>query len=195
MVSMASADLDAAVDEHLIGDEPAEGTAAEVRAVAQHHRQLLHHEPRSKYTKKDQVKPAWMVTDPYALIAGTPDLGKATDDLLTTDIPGKPGAKQWTYACVLIALAKLDEGYRTTKELTKTDPGRIEDAVQALHEYYVDNDVQYDDSATRFSIMKRWGYTPVWVGKCPWTSLPSQVALPAEQTYCISSTSRATRSW
>ncbi|HEX6022796.1 MAG TPA: hypothetical protein VFZ00_12425 [Solirubrobacter sp.] len=186
MESLSIADLQVAVDRDVVAEDAEKGTSAEAMKVAQHQRQLLHYDPAEKFTKKEQVKPAWMVTDPHALVPGAPDLGLATDNLLTTDVPGKKGTKQWAYACVLIALAKLDEGYKKVKSLTHANVTTLEAAVQALHKYYVENDVQYDDSSTRFEIMKDWGYAPIWVGKAKFydfTKSPDFPGLKKDQTY------------
>ena len=186
MASVSTADLQAAVDRDVVAGDAEKGTSVEAMKVAQHQRQLLHFDPAKKFTKKEQVKPAWVVTDPHALTPGVPDLGLATDDLLTTDVPTAKGTKQWTYACVLIALAKLDTGFTKVKSLTYVKATSLESAVQAVHKYYVENEVQYDDSSTRFELMKDWGYTPIWVGKAKFHDFTKAADFPGlskGQTY------------
>jgi len=69
------------------------------------------------------------------------------------------------------------------KRLTNTNSKVLKDSVQALHKYYVENDVRYDDTSTRLKVMDEWGYEIIFAGEVPWTDLPLHVALKRNKDY------------
>ena len=110
------------------------------------------------------------------------DLPGPDANLKTTIIPGEKSS-YWGYACVLIALVKLDTGLAKTTALVRQRPPSEDDAVQMLHKYYVTKGVQYDDTSTRFQIMDEWGYTPIFTGKSTWEDITLHAEFTTQGKY------------
>lgn len=118
---------------------------------------------------------------PKDYIPQAPDLPPAGTSL-QDKIPGKMGAKWWEYACVLIALVK-QEGYDSVNEKTDGDADNLNDAVQALHNYYKGKGIEYDDSSTRGAMMREWGYDLIFSGPVSFTNLRKHISLSAGKKY------------
>jgi hypothetical protein len=151
----------------------------EAAAAAVSHNQVLDR-PANRFKSASTLREARRaVMRPKDFLPGAPDLPGVGVDLLTTEIPGdKDKSKYITYACVLFALLK-DDGFAKAKDITKkqTFPSDLYQAVQALHDHYVGEDVQYDDGSVRNSVMTRWGYTMLWAGETDWDKLSAEISL------------------
>jgi hypothetical protein len=70
------------------------------------------------------------------------------------------------------------------KSLTTKDcGGDLDKSVQALHDYYVAQNTQFDDSSARTAIMTDWGFTLVFSGNCAWMDVAAQMALDPKKVY------------
>ena len=104
--------------------------------------------------------------------------------LRETKVPKMGKLTYYHYTCALIALVKND-GMAKAKELAKTigtpESSLVDtpSAVYALHDYYMTNNVQYDDSSTRFQVMAQWGYDMVFSGESNWLTLGKEIELAA----------------
>ena len=156
--------------------------AAALRNVAVDVDRLLVHTPKKKYAKTNELDIKWVMSNPEDFIPGANDLPGANADLKTTRIPNEEGY-YWEYACVLIALVQLDPGMTKTQLLLGQQPASQDAAVQALHTYYVNKKVYYDDTSTRVKLMGDWGYTPVFAGDCAFEDLAQHVTLTPQGKY------------
>lgn len=157
--------------------DPAGATAVALGDAAVDHNRLLKHSHGTTYASPDAVKTELVMAKPDDFVPGKDDLPGADVNLFTQIKGGEPGKLYWEYACVLVALAKLDPNWAKAKALTKTNPGTIEQMVQHLHKYYKTKGVMYDDTSTRFRVMDEWGYKPIYFGKTTWKDLPKHVEL------------------
>jgi hypothetical protein len=161
------------------------GTSRLLSATARAHNRIMQYGPGMTYSSAEDVGAEW-VQLPEDFIAQKPDLPKATADPLTEKIPGSKvqGATYWAYVCVLIALIK-QEGFDAVHKLAggKTAPTSEPQAVKALHGYYKNLNIEYDDSSTRFRVMRDWGYTMVFSGNTSWEDLPTWIPLKQGKKY------------
>lgn len=157
-------------------------TAGKLGDVAVDHNRLLDRPTGKKYRRPDELDIKWVLSDPGDFVPGANDLPGPDADLKTTKIAGGDGY-YWEYACVLIALVKLDPGLAKTQALLRQRPASEDAAVQALHAYYVRRGTQYDDTSTRFALMDDWGYTPVFTGRTTWADLPLHTTLTPQNQY------------
>ncbi len=158
-------------------------TAVALGDAAVDHNRLFKHSHGAKYASPDAVKTEWVMSTPGDFVPGKDDLPDANVNLFTQIKGEEKGKLYWEYACVLVALAKLDPNWTKAKALTKTNPSTIEQMVQDLHKYYKTKGVMYDDTSTRFRIMDEWGYKPIFFGKIKWKDLPKHVALDKGTKY------------
>jgi hypothetical protein len=161
------------------------GASNELQAVALHDRRLLEFSRGVKFGTVEQVKMAarW-VFSPEDMLPNPPDLLPAGTDVLTAKVEG--GTRNyWEYMCALIALFKATPtAAQKVKALTGKDcRGDLDKSVQALHDYYVGKNVQFDDSSERMAIMKDWGFNLVFSGDCAWLDLPAHIALNPKGVY------------
>ena len=63
------------------------------------------------------------------------------------------------------------------QRLTGQQVSALQPAIQALHDHYIEQGVQYDDSAARMQVMNDWGYKPMFSGQSAWGDLPKHVEL------------------
>jgi hypothetical protein len=153
-----------------------QGLVNELRAVVIDHKRLMRHWHQTKYADPKSLDIRWVISSPDDFIPGRPDLG-TVGTRVRAQIPGEQkGTTYWEYMCVLIALIKAD-GYGMVNRLTHTATTELEPAVQALQDYYLSNDVQFDDSSTRMQIMKEWGFELIFAGRSEWRDLPKHVPL------------------
>jgi hypothetical protein len=127
----------------------------------------------------------------HDLFPEKPDLAAAGQSV-RSEIPGTADEhgklkKYWEYTCVLIALYKNDGIAKVNQILG--DRGPVEDdidvVVQALHDFYIGRKIQYDDTATRMTVMNEWGYQLVFGGNVAWADLPLHVALYPSGKYIV----------
>jgi hypothetical protein len=124
-----------------------------------------------------------LVLRPLEYFAQKPDLPKAGTPLFNK-VPGKGKLTYYHYTCVLIALVKQTGGEDFARQLTKSQSiTNTETAVQALHDHYMGEKVQYDDTSTRFQIMEAWGYDLIFSGESGWMDLGKHVPLKAATKY------------
>jgi hypothetical protein len=168
----------------LVGAAPKPGTDAALTSVATDHHRLLERPRDKKYESTEELDEdvRWVMSSPYDFAPGVNDLPGPDANLKTTIIPGEKSS-YWGYACVLIALVKLDNGLAKTTSLIGQTPPSEDDAVQMLHKYYVTRGVQYDDTSTRFLIMDEWGYTPIFTGTSTWDDITLHVGFTPQGRY------------
>jgi len=155
--------------------EAEKGTADQIQAVAPDPNRLLYRYGQELFGSPAELD-VRLVMSPSDYLPEKPDLG-ASGVSVRAPIPGKKlGETYWEYVCVLIALVKAD-GYTPVQRITGQAATGLQPAVQALHDHYVDQGVQYDDSSTRFRVMRDWGYRLIFAGRSSWAELPSHVEL------------------
>jgi hypothetical protein len=154
------------------------GLAGQLRSVVVDPHRLIRHSPGTKYQNIDEPTIS-LVMLPQDFIPSPPDLG-GKGVSVRAKIPKDPlGTTYWEYMCVIIALVKAD-GYATVKRLTGKQTNALQPAVQALNDYYLTKDVQFDDSSTRRQVMKEWDYNLIFSGNSEWQDLPAHVELKKE---------------
>jgi hypothetical protein len=127
-----------------------------------------------------------VMSAPDDFVLSENDLIDADKPLSTWTGEGPKTNTGWKMACVLIALVKHEGTGFAAKvhEITNETPTSDKDAVQKLHTFYAGRgNVQYDDTATRFELMNRWGYDPIFTAGCAWADLPKHVALLKNKKY------------
>lgn len=161
------------------------GTSRLLSTTPRAHNRIMEYGPGMTFTSAEDVGAQW-VRLPEEYIARMPDLPAATADPLTEKIPGSKvrGATYWAYVCVLIALIK-QEGMDAVQKLVggKTPPATEPEAVKQLHAYYKSRGIEYDDSSTRFRVMRDWGYKMVFSGNTSWEDLPTWIPLYEGKKY------------
>jgi hypothetical protein len=151
-------------------------------AAGKSRNQIVLHNPEELATTADVAKKTPFILRPTEYFSQAPDLPAVGTKLRETKVPKKGKLTYYHYTCVLIALVK-DNGMAKAKALAKTigtDEAALVDtpsAVYALHDYYMTNNVQYDDSSTRFQVMAEWGYNMVFSGESNWLALGKEIEL------------------
>ena len=166
---------------------PAKDALAEARRVAPDQNRLLFFRAAwDKFTELTDLDVRWVLSAPDDFVPSKGDLIGADKPLSTWTGEGPRSNTGWKMACVLIALVKHEGNGFAAKvhEITNETPTSDKDAVQKLHKYYAGRgNVQYDDTATRFEMMNRWGYDPIFTAGCAWADLPKHVALFRNKKY------------
>ncbi|MDA0164071.1 hypothetical protein OM076_27610 [Solirubrobacter ginsenosidimutans] len=125
------------------------------------------------------------------LLPGAPDLPRAGESVMD-EIPGtedERGVRKlyWTRTCVLIALYK-NEGIDFTRGIIGGDE-EVEDevhtVVQKLHDKYIGAGIEYDDTATRLTVMNEWGYKMIFSGNTPWNKLSHSANFVPGKRYIV----------
>jgi hypothetical protein len=156
----------------------AAGTAAALKAVVPDpDRVMIYPGPPTQYAEAGDIE-SHMILKAKDFFPEKPDLPDAGAKV-RDQIPGAiKGQLLWNLTCVLIALIKA-EGHANVKTLTSKTTSTLDEGVQALHDYYRDEGVEYDDTSSRFQVMNKWGYKPIFSGKCRWEELPLHLELKA----------------
>lgn len=150
-------------------------TVREVAAATTSHNAVL--SVAARFDNRDAVLAArHLVPDVKNYLPQEPDLPGAGVDVFSR-VPGKGEQKYWEYVCVLIALYKAD-GIDKVKQITGKQnlTTSVGAAVQALHDYFIGKDIQYDDSAGEIQVMKEWGYRRIFAGSAAWDKLAVAMA-------------------
>jgi hypothetical protein len=173
--SQADAALKARAAAYASDGAPAElKTKLEDVAVDPHRR--LDHYGGVRYSDEKELDISWVMSTPSDFVPEASDLGGVGTSVRAPIPRGDPGQTYWEYACVLIALIKAD-GFGMVQTLANVQTNDLDAGVQALHDYYAGEHIDYDDSSTRGEVMKRWGFTPIYAGQSAWADLPANVRL------------------
>jgi len=148
---------------------------ADLAAAAQARNRIVISDPDDPIVAANKPARSPFVMEPLDFFAQKRDLKKGIKAM--DKIPGKGKLTYYHKMCTLIALVKEAGGIAEAKTITKDDSiTDLKSAVQALHDHYLDKNVDYDDSSTRFTVMNEWGYQMIYSGSSAWMELTS---LPA----------------
>jgi hypothetical protein len=148
---------------------------ADLAAAARSRNRIVISEPNDPIVAANKPARSPFVMEPLDFFAQKRDLKKGIKAM--DKIPGKGKLTYYHKMCTLIALVKDTGGLALAKTITKDDSiTDLKSAVQALHDHYLDKNVDYDDSSTRFTVMNEWGYQMIYSGSSAWMELTS---LPA----------------
>jgi hypothetical protein len=164
---------------------PEKDALAEARAVAPDPNRLLHFRGAwHTFEKRQDLDVRWVIPEPKDFVPSPNDLIPADKPLSTWTGEGAKTNTGWKMACVLIALLKHEDGnLAMVTTITTETPASFNDGVQKLHKYYAGHGVLYDDTATRFELMNRWNYKPIFTTGTTWADLPKHVALTKGKKY------------
>jgi len=185
--SVADQDLAEEAKRMAAVDTDEELTKALSASAVSHTRLILEHD--QPFDKKSLMKSFKLLPAFANLLPEKPDLPPVGQSV-RGEIPGtedREGKRKsyWTLVCVLIALYKNEGAAKASKIVGRTIDDDRDTVVQALHDHYVGKNFQYDDTATRMSLMQEWGYRMVFTGDVPWSVLPQHVGLLEGRTYIV----------
>ncbi len=112
------------------------------------------------------------------------DLPAAEEDL--ADEAGTKDPVHWPSACALIAIYQ-DLGIEAVRTVTE-QPGTADSltaAVNAMHRYFKGQDIDWDDTSTRFSVMNPFKYRLVHSGRVSWFDLGQKVEMKQDERYIV----------
>jgi hypothetical protein len=189
--------------------EEAKGLAADandeklVKALSEsavNHTRLIF-EDDQPFDQKSLLKAFTFIPAFKDLLPEKPDL-PAAGQSLREGIPGTEDregnlTQYWTLVCVLIALCKNETDTAKATKIMGRAPAAdgLGAVVQALHNHYVGKPepVQYDDTSSRMTLMKDWGYRLIFSGDVPWSVIHRHVKLLKNKKYIVDTEDHAVK--
>ena len=144
---------------------------------------VVHHVEGDPITTANQRQRVRKVLLPIDYLPEPDDLPGANEDLRDKTIRAN-GKRSWQLVCTLIALYKAD-GIGKVQEVLEdnTIEDNIDAVVTAMHRAFLAEDIQYDDTSSRYLVMKKFGYRMIFSGRSSWAELHNHVMLNGERTY------------